>query len=183
MRRENRRLRHVLSDVGKRAAGLDHPQARILERGEGTVPLVEVKAAPVEAARTQSADAAHAQQQFLADAHALVAEVKACGQRAIFGAVAVDVGVEQKKLIAPNVHLPDLRQQAFVAEGNVDDERLAIGPHAQSGRQILDGSADVLRVLLPFPIDMLAKIGLAIEESHRDQSQTEIRRRLQVVAG
>ena len=81
-------------------------QARVLQRGEGAVPLVEVQAAPVDAGGAQRAHAAHAQQQLLADADALVAEVEAGGELAVLLGVAVDVGVEQEQLVAPDARSP-----------------------------------------------------------------------------
>ena len=183
VRREHRGLRHVLRDVGERATGLDHAQACVLERGEGAVALVQVQAAPVDTAGAQRADAAHAEQQLLPDAHPLVTEVQARGQAAVLVGVAVDVGVEQQQLVAAHVDLPDLREQPLVGERHLDDERLAVGPRAQRRAQVLGGRADVFGVLLPLAVDVLAEIGFAVVEAHGDQGQAQVGGGLEVVAG
>ena len=92
--------------------GLLHQEAGVFQRREGAVPLVQVQAAPVDAGRAQRAHAAHAQQQLLADADALVAEVEAGGELAVLLGVPVDVGVQQEQLVAADRDLPDLRAAA-----------------------------------------------------------------------
>ena len=79
-----------------------HPLADHLQPGEGAVPFVQVEHARVDAQRLQRADAADAQQQLLADAHAVVAAVEPRRQLAVLGLVALDVGVEQQQRVAPD---------------------------------------------------------------------------------
>ena len=50
-------------------------------------------------------------------------------------------------------------------------------------RQVLVRRALVLGVLPTHGIDLLAKIGLAVKKPHRHQSQAQVRRRLDMVAG
>ena len=59
--------------------------------------------------RRQRAHAADAEQQFLPDPDAVVAAVETRRQLAIFGAVAVDVRIEQQQCVAAHGQLPDAR--------------------------------------------------------------------------
>ena len=123
--REHRALRDLLRAGPEVGAGLLHQQARVLQRRERAVALVEVQPAPVDAGGAQRAHAAHAQQQLLADADALVAEVEAGGELAVLLGVSVDVGVEQEQLVAADRDLPDLRAQRLARQRHLDDDRLA----------------------------------------------------------
>ena len=75
-----------------------HAAANGFQHGEAAVAFVQVKHAGRDPHRLQRAEAAHAQQQFLADAHAAVAAVQARSQFAVFGRVAVHVGIEQQQI-------------------------------------------------------------------------------------
>ena len=123
--REHRALRDLLRAGPEVGAGQLHEQARVLQRRERAVPLVQVQPAPVDAGRAQRAHAAHAQQQLLADADALVAEVEPGGELAVLLGVPVDVGVEQEQLVAADGDLPDLRAQRLARQRDLDDDRLA----------------------------------------------------------
>ena len=182
VRGEHRVLRDLLGAGAEVRAGLLHQEARVLEGGEGAVPLVEVQAAPVDARGAQRADAAHAQEQLLPDADALVAEVEAGGQLPVLLRVAVDVGVEQEELVAPDGDLPDLCQQRLAREGNFDDDRLAGRRHGRLRGEQLGGRAHVLGVLPAVAADVLAEVRLPVEEPHRDQRQPQVRGALEVIA-
>ncbi len=125
VRREHRALGDLLRARPEVRAGQLHQQARVLQRREGAVALVQVQAAPVDAGGAQRAHAADAQQQLLADADALVAEVQAGGELAVLLGVPVDVGVEQEQLVAPDRDLPHLRAQRLPRQRHLDDDRLA----------------------------------------------------------
>ena len=182
VRREHRALGDLLGAGAEVGAGQLHQQARVLQRGEGAVALVQVQAAPVDAGRAQRAHAAHAQQQLLADADALVAEVQAGGELAVLLGVAVDVGVEQEQLVAPDRDLPDLGAQRFPRQRDLDDDRLAGRGQRRLRRQQLRGRAHVLGVLPAVAADALAEVRLAVEQADRHQRQPQVGRALEVVA-
>ena len=85
-----------------------HAGADGFEDGEAAVAFVEMQDAGRNAHGVESAEAADAEQQLLADAHAGVAAVEARGELAILRGVAVDVGIEQQEVAAADVDAPDL---------------------------------------------------------------------------
>jgi hypothetical protein len=125
------------------AVGLHHV-ADGFQRGERAVSFVQVINAGRDAQGLQCPRAADPQHQLLADARAVVASVKPAGQVAVFGAVAVDVAVEQVQADSADLHQPDLRHQLAGAgvDGNVN--RLAVRPHGRHHRHILDLGVEVV---------------------------------------
>ena len=181
---ENGALRHVLGGAGEVRPRRFHAQPRVLQRGEGAVPLVQVQAAPVDARGVQRADAAHAQQQLLADADALIAEVQPRRQLAVLVAVPVHVGVEQQELVASHPDLPDLGQQGLGRrDRDLHHDGFAGRGEGGGGGERLGGRAYPLGVLVALPVDPLAKIRLAVEQADRHQRQSQVRGGLQVIAG
>ena len=77
------------------------------QHSEPAVAFVQVQNAGRDAHGPEGAEAADAQQQFLADADARIAAVEPRGKFAVFGMIALDVGVEQKQIAAPHLHAPD----------------------------------------------------------------------------
>ena len=113
VRREHRALRDVLRagpEVG--AASASMRRRAYSSVANALWPSFRCSTPQWMPARAQRADAAHAQQQLLADADALVAEVEARRELAVLVGVAVDVGVEQQEPVAPDRDLPDLRAAA-----------------------------------------------------------------------
>ena len=106
---------------------IDHALTDELERREGAVALVEVQDARRDAERRERADAADAEQQFLADADAVVAAVQPRRQLAILGLVAFDVRVEQQQRVAADRQLPDARGNRSGARLDRDGDRHAVG--------------------------------------------------------
>ena len=102
-----------------------HPLTRQLQRGEGAVSFVEMDDARRDAERLERLDAAHAEQQLLPDADAIVAAVQARGQIAIFGLVALDIGIEQQQSVSADGQLPDARGERARARVDADGDRLA----------------------------------------------------------
>ena len=121
VRGEDGVLGHFAQRVVEAQAVVLHPLANGFQRGERAVPFVQVIDARRDAQGLQRPDAADAQHQFLADAGAVVAAVEPAGQLAVFGAVALDVAVEQVQVHAADVHQPHLGQQ--LAGAGVDASR------------------------------------------------------------
>ena len=111
--RRVRREDDLRRNSAQRFAGADafgrHALRRQLERGERAVSFVEMDDAGRDAERRQRLDAADAEQQLLADADAIVAAVQARCQVAVFGLVAVDVGIEQQQRVSSDGELPHAR--------------------------------------------------------------------------
>ena len=60
----------------------------------------------------ERAQAADAEQQFLADSDAQIAAVEARGEFAIFRSIAFDVGIEQQQIAAADFNAPDFGSDA-----------------------------------------------------------------------
>ena len=98
---------HDLDRLGKRQAGVDQ-LANAFEREEPGMTLVGVEDLRLQPEGAQSADAADAQHDLLAQAVLDVAAVEAVGDRRDLGGVGVDGGVEEVELDPPDVDLPDV---------------------------------------------------------------------------
>ena len=117
-------------DAAQRFPGVDafggHPLPHQLEAGERAVSFVQVQDARRDAQRRERPHAADAEQQFLADADALVAAVEPRRQLAILRLVAVDVRVEQQQRVAADRQLPDARDDRAGARLDRDSDRRAV---------------------------------------------------------
>ncbi len=80
-----------------------HAGANGFEDCEAAVAFVEVEDAGGDAHGLESAEAADAEEQLLADAGAAVSAVEARGEFEVFGGVAGDVGVEQEEVAAADL--------------------------------------------------------------------------------
>ncbi len=130
----------------------------------------------------ERAHAADAEQQFLADADAVVAAVEPRRQLAIFGLVALDVRVEQQQRVAADRQLPDARGNRAGARLDRHRDRHAVAqrrPHRQ--RSVID--VDVVLVLPAVAIEPLPEVALVVVEADADERDAEVRRALDVIAG
>ena len=164
------------------ALGLHAPPDQ-LEHRERAVPLVQMHDAGRDAQRGERAHAADAEQQFLADADAVVAAVEPRRQLAIFGLIAVDVRVEQQQRAAPDGQLSRrARRSCRCASRSSIDDRHAVGrPPARSAaggcRRRCSPRAASRRV------EPLAEVALVVVQADADERNAEIRCALDVVAG
>ena len=74
----------------------------------------------------QGADAADAEDHFLADAHVVVAAVEPGGDGAVFRRVLRDVGVEQVERHPADLDAPDAHQHFAAGERDADQQRRAV---------------------------------------------------------
>ena len=95
MRGEDGVLGHFAQGIVEAEAVVFHPLANDFERGKHAVTFVQMVHAGRDAQGRQGANAADAQHQLLANAGAMVSAVEPAGQLAVFGAVALDIAVEQ----------------------------------------------------------------------------------------
>ena len=137
--------RHARHGLVEAEPFLLHAAANRFEHGESAVPFVQVQHAGRDAHGLQRAEAADAQQQFLADADAPVAAVQTRGQFAVFRSIAFDVRVEQQQIAAAHLHAPDLGADGAAAGLDLDGDRLAVGADGRLHRQLVDvGLQDIL---------------------------------------
>ena len=132
--RRHRRVRRehdLRGDPPHRLVEIDpldlHPPTDQLQRRKRAVAFVEVHDTGRDAERGQRLHAADAEQQLLADAHALIAAVQPRRQLAILRAVAFDVRIEQQQRVAADGRLPDARHDPSGARLDLDGDRRAGG--------------------------------------------------------
>ncbi len=153
-----------------------------LERGERAVPLVEVKDARRDAQRRERADSANAKEQLLANAHALVATVQACGQLPILRLVAVDVRIEQEERGPADGHPPDPGGECPGAGLDRHHDGHAVGERGLHRQQpVID--VEVVLVLPAVPVQPLPEVPLVVVQPDPDQRDPEIGGALDVIAG
>ena len=112
VRGEDRALGDFLRARLEVGSGRLHAQTCGLERREGAVAFVEVQDAPIDAGGTQRANAAHTEQELLANADALIAEVEPRGELPVLVGVALEIGVEQEVVGCDRRSLPRLARAA-----------------------------------------------------------------------
>ena len=181
-----RREHDLWSDTPDGFRGIDpfgcHPMAHELNRRKSAVAFVEVQDAGRNAQRSQRPDAAHAEQQFLANTDTLVTTVEARGQLAIFGLIAVHVRVEQKQRIASDRQLPHASADSAGARFDRHHQRLAVAHRRAEGKQVrVDG--DVILVLPAAQVQPLTEVSLAVVQTHAHEGHAQIGRALDVIAG
>ncbi len=104
-------------------AFLLHAHANRFQHGEGAVAFVQVEDAGRDAQGLESAQAADAEQQFLANADAQVAAIEPRRELAILRSIAFDVGVEQQKIAAADFYAPDFGADASAAGFDFNADR------------------------------------------------------------
>ena len=159
-----------------------HAGADGLEDCESAVAFVQMQHAGRNAHRLQSAVAADAEQQFLADAGAAVSAIEARGQFAVLGRVAFHVRVEQQQVDAAYLDLPHLGFDGAAASVNLHCDRLAIGADGGLHGQLIDVGADVLLLLPAGLVEPLQEVSLPIEQADAHQRNVEVGGALDVVA-
>src|SRR5579871_4145157 len=130
----------------------------------------------------ERAEAADAQQQFLADTYTSIAAVQTRSELSILGRVTGNIGIEQQQNAPADLYAPDFREHESAARFNLNGHRLPV--HADGGfhRQLADIVLQV-RFLLPTAhIQALAEIALAVEEPDADQRDVEVGGALDVIA-
>ena len=160
--------------------------ARFLEReldGEQRgVAFVHVKASQIAVAeRAQHADAADAEDHFLAQAVARVAAVEMVGQAAIFRRIRRQVGIEQQDrddVTGDAAHVVSPRAQVDTAMLDLDAD-----PRRKLGERLRDRPVELLLGLIAALVQLLPEIAFAMQQGHGHQRQRNVRRRAKGIAG
>src|SRR5204863_3846382 len=117
--------------------------------------------------------AADAQDDLLADAHFQVAAVEFSGNASIFHSVLRDIGIEQVKADAAHAQLPDFRPHFPIQQTN-RDEQVAVAAAHFLDRQVMEVLVEPDGMLDAFLIDLLFEVAMPVEQSDRDEIQTEV---------
>ena len=144
--------------------------ANRFQNRESTVAFVQVQNAGRDAHGVESAEAADAQQQFLANADARISAIQARGEFAVLGMVAFNVGVEQKQIAAADLHAPDFRADGSAAGFDLNGDGLAVRSDGSFHGKLVDIGLDVFFLLPAGSIEPLPEISLAIKQvPHRPE--------------
>ena len=113
-----------------------------------------------------------------------IAAVQPRRQLAVFGGIAVDVGIEQQQIAAADFHAPDLCAECARCASR---SRTMTGspsvPMAGFHRQLVDVGLEIFFLLPAVAIQMLPEIALAVKQADADQRNVEVGGALDVIAG
>ena len=181
MRGEHAVRRHRFERGVERQA-LRQVFAQQLQDQERRVPFVQVPHPGLHAERAQRAQAADAEDHFLAHPRRLIPAVQAMGDVAIGGDVLRAIGVEQIDRNAAHLRLPQPRDHLAPGDAHRDLEPLPALVH-RLDRQIARVALAILGVLHAIVIDGLSEIPLLVQKSHGHEVGALVARRLAVVPG
>ena len=162
---------------------LGDQQAHALEHQECRVALVDVPGGRFQSEFHERPHAADAEHDFLFYARGPVAAVKAVSDVAIVAGVFVEVGIEQVQRHMPHLYLPDFHLHGAPREIDLNPYLGAVIAQYRRYWQVFEIGIGVKRVLVALSVDGLVEIALAIEQAHADEGQTNVARRLAMVAG
>ena len=159
-----------------------HPAPDELERGKGTVPLIEMHHARRDPERVQRANPADAEQQLLADPDTLIAAVQPGRQLPILRAVAVHVRVEEQEGASADRDAPDPSHQAAGPGLDLHRHRHAVVRRRLDRQQVVI-DVDVVLLLPAVGVEALPEVALVVVQADADERDAEVGRALHVVAG
>ena len=145
--------------------------------------FIEMIDAGSDSHRPQGSNAPDAHYQLLPRSGAVVAAVKARGQLAVFGAVAVDVAIQQIQVHAADPHQPNLGKQAACPRLQFHGDRLAVGSAGRLQRKVFHLGVEVFLGLPTVGIEMLLEIALIVEQPYGYQRHAQPAGTLDMIAG
>jgi hypothetical protein len=180
--REDVACRARLGGHGEARAVGPHGARDAFEREERRVPLVHVADRRREPDGGERVDAADAEHDLLPDAELLVAAVKGPGDVPVGHLVPFEVRIEQEQGDAPDLHLPELRDDLALGVGDLDGEALAVGAHDRQDGQAVPVVDRVTLRLQAVVVQKLAEVPLRVREPDAHERKPEVAGRLEVVA-
>ena len=157
--------------------------AQQLENQKRRVPFVQVPHGGGHPERAQRAQAADAEDHFLAHPRGLIPAVQAMGDVTIRGDVLGAIGVEQIDRNAAHLRLPQPRDDLAPGDAHRDLEPLARRIAHRLDRQIARVALAIFGLLHPVVVDGLSEIPLLVQKPHRHEVGALVARRLAVVPG
>src|SRR5437660_5287122 len=144
-----------------------------LEAEKGGVAFVHVENVRLDPERAQGVDAADTEHDLLSHSHFEVAAVKLGGDESIFRVVLRDIGVEQVKLDATDLKLPNASVNIAVQNPHCHQQCAIVAPDLPD-RKIMKILIETDRVLDPVLVDFLSEISVSIEQADGDKIQVEV---------
>ncbi len=117
---------------------------------------------------------AHAEQQLLANANAVVAAVQARGQRAILRPVAFHIGIEQDEGVPADGELPDTGDDRARPGLDSDGDLVAARIFRAFQREKRAVDVAIVLLLIAVQVEALREVTLAVVEAHTDERDAEV---------
>src|SRR6185503_17217029 len=130
---------------------------------------------------SQQANTTNAKQHLLDDSRFAIATVKMSGDPPIRFGIFGNVCVEQIQRYPAHIRAPHLGQDVALADQNFDSKRRVVCVANEMDGQIVRKSFAVVFFLPAIVTQPLAEVAVAIEQSHGDERQTKITRRLEMI--
>src|SRR5208283_2135385 len=181
--RENHFPRYPRHRLIEADAFFHHALPNGFQHGKSAVPFVEVKNPRGDTERFQRAQTAYTQQYFLVHTHAAIAAVQTRSHIAVFGSIAVYIGVEEKQITTADFHAPNFRIDRTMSGVDLHHDGSAIDSYGGFHGQVVDIDFEVLFALPAVAIQALTEISLAIKQAHGNQRDAQIGGALNVIAG
>ena len=124
---------------------------------------------------------ADAEDDLLAHPHFQIAAVKFRGDQAILRRVLRRIGIEQVKIDAADLELPDFRED-FALQNPHRDEQVSVAVAHFADREVMEILIQTDRFLHAFLIDLLLEVAVPIEQPDGDKFQIQIARRFAMIA-
>ena len=173
----------VASRLGDRRVQFTAVIGDALEGEQRGVALVHVPDAGVDAELLQHHRAADAEHPLLAEAHLAAADVKHRGDGAIGRVVLEQIAVQQQHGNAPDLRFPDTDARGAISDRQIDLDVVAVFINDGEQRDALRVVVGVEVLLLTVGVHRLAEVAVAVHQPDADKRQSEVTRRLGVVAG
>ena len=183
MGRKNVTRRRVLCGLIKCGTIIVHRLPDALQPQKSRMPFIHVTYGGLYAQSVERAHAANTQQNFLPDARLTVPTVKLCRNFANGGWIFRQIGIEQIKGNAPNLHFPYPHPRFCFGkcESNGDIPAAFIADNLDGQRVVVIFE---IFFLLPTVIcEILIEIAVLIQQAHRRKWQPQCTRRFEMIPG
>ena len=174
--REDRvRLDHLLGRLEGEPTPFDQP-SHSLQPGESGVPLVHVKNRGFQPESLEGVDPTHTEEDFLPEAHVLVAAVELRRDFTVLRSVLRQVRIEQEEPNATHLHPVDVHPDRAILYGEGKLDGISLGVHLLPDRHVLEVVHSIVFLLPSLFVQVLTEIALLVEQAHTDQGKVQVAR-------
>ena len=160
-----------------------HAKPAALQDLESRMALVDVPYRGPQAQGPQRPHPAHAQHQFLLQAHLPVAAVQLMGDGAVPGAVLRQIGIQQVQGDMPRLHHPHPHLEYPPGKLDIQGEVLAAVGQRGYHRQVVGQRTGMTDLLVAMAVDGLGEVAHLVQQPNGHERQADIAGGLAVVAG
>src|SRR5450755_2837131 len=102
-------------------------------------------------------------------ANPAVAAIEARSKLAVFGSVALDIGIKEKKIAPAHLHAPHFGMNGTVTGIDLNHNRPAVGADRSFHGELADVGFEILLVLPALAVEALPEISLAVKQTYAHQ--------------